>query len=130
MAVRDCFTGALLTLLVVPGLLTAQELTGFGERPRMEAVVLDRLPVLDGDVLNDPAWQGMQPATGFRQIQPAEGRPASQKTEVYLGYSDIALYIGVIAWDDKPSGIIALGQPSGLFTCRHRQLPDRYRRSA
>ncbi|MEX1266038.1 MAG: carbohydrate binding family 9 domain-containing protein, partial [Woeseia sp.] len=106
MAVRDCFTGALLTLLVVPGILTAQELTGFGERPRMEAAVLDRLPVLDGDVLNDPAWQGMQPATGFRQIQPAEGRPASQKTEVYLGYSDSALYIGVIAWDDNPSGII------------------------
>ncbi|MEX0707997.1 MAG: DUF5916 domain-containing protein [Woeseia sp.] len=106
MAVRDCFTGALLTLLVVPGILTAQELTGFGERPRMEAVVLDRLPVLDGDVLNDPAWQGVQPATGFRQIQPAEGRPASQKTEVYLGYSDSALYIGVIAWDDNPSGII------------------------
>ena len=72
----------------------------------MEAVVLDRLPVLDGDVLNDPAWQGMQPATGFRQIQPAEGQPASQKTEVYLAYSDRALYIGVVAWDDNPGGII------------------------
>ncbi len=104
--VREYFTGGLLALLLIPGLLTAQELTALGERPRMEAVVLDRLPVLDGDVLNDPAWQGMQPATGFRQIQPAEGRPASQKTEVYLAYSDRALYIGVVAWDDAPGGII------------------------
>jgi len=106
MGVREYFTGGLLALLAVPGLLTGQELATSVERPRMEAVVLDRLPVLDGDVLNDPAWRAVEPATGFQQIQPAEGRPASQKTEVYLGYSDSALYIGVIAWDDNPAGII------------------------
>ena len=31
---------------------------------------------------------------------------SSQKTEVLIGYSDTALYIGVIAHDDNPAGII------------------------
>lgn len=106
LGVRDCFTRGLLALLAAPGILAGQELAESGERPGVDAVVLDRLPTLDGDVLNDPAWQGVQPATGFRQIQPAEGRPASQKTEVFIGYSDSALYVGVIAWDDNPGGII------------------------
>ncbi len=105
-AVRDCVTCGLLALLAVSRVVTGQELTAFAERPSVNAVVLDRLPTLDGDVLNDPAWQGVQPATGFRQIQPSEGRPASQKTEVLIGYSDSALYVGVIAWDDNPGGII------------------------
>ncbi len=63
-------------------------------------------PVLDGDVLGDPAWQGVTPATGFWQVQPNEGEAATQKTEVYIGYLDDALYIGLVAYDDDPDGII------------------------
>jgi len=75
-------------------------------RPETEAVRLAAAPVLDGDVLGDPAWETVVPASGFWQIQPAEGRPASQKTEVFLGYTGESLYIGVVAWDDNPAGII------------------------
>jgi hypothetical protein len=39
-------------------------------------------------------------------VQPDEGRPASQRTEVFIGFDDEALYIGVIAYDDAPGSII------------------------
>ena len=76
------------------------------ERPVMQAFALDTAPVLDGTVLGDPAWAGLSPATGFWQVQPNEGQAATQKTEVFIGYSDNALYIGVVAYDDNPDGII------------------------
>ena len=76
------------------------------ERPVMQAYALETAPQLDGEVLADPAWQGLIPAAGFWQVQPDEGQPATQKTEVFIGYSDTALYIGVIAYDDDPDGII------------------------
>jgi Domain of unknown function (DUF5916) len=77
------------------------------ERPVMQAFALDTAPVLDGTVLDDPAWAGLSPATGFWQVQPDEGQPATQKTEVFIGYSENALYIGVVAYDDNPDGIIS-----------------------
>jgi len=75
-------------------------------RPVMQASTLEVAPVLDGEVLADPAWQSISPATGFWQVQPNEGQAATQKTEVFIGYADDALYIGVMAYDDDPKGII------------------------
>ncbi|MGD9265263.1 MAG: DUF5916 domain-containing protein [Lysobacterales bacterium] len=77
------------------------------ERPQMQAFELQSTPDLDGEVLGDPAWQGVMPATGFWQVQPDEGRPSTQKTEVRIGFLDDALYIGMVAYDDNPDGIIA-----------------------
>ncbi|MDJ0656584.1 MAG: DUF5916 domain-containing protein [Xanthomonadales bacterium] len=76
-----------------------------GDRPSLRALPLDTAPVLDG-VLQEPAWTDVEPATGFVQIQPDEGQPASQRTEVYLGYTADYLYIGVMAYDDSPDLII------------------------
>ncbi len=75
-------------------------------RPTTRAFSLSVAPTLDGDVAGDPAWQGVVPATGFTQVQPYEGEPASQRTAVYIGYTDTSLYIGVIAYDDDPSRLI------------------------
>ncbi len=75
-------------------------------RPEMSAYVLESAPVVDGVVLGDPAWTGVTPATRFWQVQPDEGRPASQRTEVYIGSAGSNLYVGVVAYDDDPAGII------------------------
>ena len=74
--------------------------------PVMRAQPLAEAPVLDGDVLGDEAWRGAEAATGFWQRQPDEGRPATQQTEVFVGFSDDALYIGLVAYDENPAGII------------------------
>ena len=76
------------------------------ERPAMEAFTLLSAPSLDGDVLGDPAWQGVTPASGFWQVQPNEGEAATQKTEVFIGFLEDSLYIGMVAYDDNPDGII------------------------
>lgn len=75
-------------------------------RPTTRAFSLSAAPILDGEVAGDAAWQGVVPATGFTQVQPYEGEPASQRTAVYIGYTDTSLYIGVIAYDDDPSRLI------------------------
>ncbi len=103
---RAAAAGASFILSLAAAVAAAQTAGPASPRPQTEAYALTRAPVLDGDVLGDPAWQNVVPASGFWQIQPAEGRPASQKTEVFVGFTDESLYIGVIAWDDNPAGII------------------------
>ena len=71
------------------------------------ANALTTQPVIDGNVLDDPAWQDAVPITDFWQTQPNAGRPASQRTEVFVGYTDSALLIGVVAYDDEPLEIIS-----------------------
>jgi hypothetical protein len=72
----------------------------------MQAGQLASAPLLDGTVAGDAAWDGIVPASGFWQVQPDEGQPASQKTQVFIGFLHDALYIGVIAYDEEPAGII------------------------
>ncbi len=74
--------------------------------PSTTAMPLVETPVIDGDVLTDPAWAQVPPTSGFYQVQPNEGQRATQRTEVWIGYSAEALYIGVVAYDDNPAGII------------------------
>ena len=76
------------------------------QRPTMHAFELQSMPVLDGEVLGDPSWQGVKPASDFWQVRPNEGQPATQKTEVYIGFIGDFLYIGMVAYDDNPEGII------------------------
>ena len=76
------------------------------DRPVIAAAKMTSIPVLDGKVLGDSAWSDLVPASGFWQVQPDDGERATQKTEVYVGYSDDALYIGVIAYDDDPDAIL------------------------
>ncbi len=76
-------------------------------RPVSEAQQLTSEPVIDGNVLNDPAWANITPITGFWQIQPVAGQPASQKSAVYVGYTKTALHIGFVGFDDSPQDIIS-----------------------
>ena len=75
-------------------------------RPDTQAYLLAVKPVLDGDVQNDPAWRSVQPTSGFLQVQPDLGEPASKKTEVFVGYTDTSLWIALIAYDESPDTII------------------------
>lgn len=76
------------------------------DRPSLRAVPLTTVPVIDGDVRNDPAWQAVAPASGFWQEQPNEGAPASEATEVRVGFTDDTLYVGVILFDRDPAAIV------------------------
>ena len=84
----------------------ARELTAAGV-PLTEAVAVADGPVMDGDVLSDPAYADARLATGFFQSRPFEGTPASERTEVRIVYTDDTLYFGVVCYTDDPSTIIA-----------------------
>ena len=72
-----------------------------------EAVSFLSRPVLDGNIKGESLWSGAKPMTGFVQVKPVEGAPASQKTEVFVGYTSDSLYVGVICYDEDPQSIIS-----------------------
>lgn len=94
-------------LAVVAGDAAAQAVASSARRPVAQANALTIAPTIDGNVAGDPAWQGARAIENFWQIQPQAGQPASQRTEVYVGFTDKALYIGVIAHDNEPLAIIS-----------------------
>jgi hypothetical protein len=63
-------------------------------------------PVLDGDVLIDPAYHDAALLTEFWQTTPDEGQPSTERTEVRIVHTRDTLYIGVICFDRSPSEII------------------------
>ena len=74
--------------------------------PVVRALGVETAPVVDGDVLNDPAYAGAMPATGFVQSRPFEGQPASERTEVRIVYTVDTIYFGVICYTADPGTII------------------------
>ncbi len=62
-------------------------------------------PTIDG-LLNDEAWAEATPIDTFTQIEPSEGQPASERTEVRILYTPTMIYIGVQCFDSEPSRIV------------------------
>ncbi len=88
--------------LVVPA---AAQAPAAAPARRMSARRADGAIVVDGN-LDEQAWQDATPASEFVQVEPAEGVPASERTEVRLLYDDQAIYVGVVCFDSDPSRII------------------------
>lgn len=74
--------------------------------PVAEAVGVEHSPRLDG-TLSDSLWQLAKPLTAFRQTEPYEGQPATEKTEVRVLYTARAVFFGIHCYDSEPSGIVA-----------------------
>ncbi len=55
--------------------------------------------------MDEPAWSVATPITDFRQYDPNEGQPASEKTEVRILIDDDAIYIGCRLYDREPGKI-------------------------
>ena len=82
-----------------------REMTAAGF-PVARAWRVEQAPLIDGDVLNDPAYEDASVNTGFRQNKPDEGQPASERTEVRIVYTNETLYVGVVCYVSDPSTII------------------------
>ncbi|MCY4027430.1 MAG: DUF5916 domain-containing protein [Acidobacteria bacterium] len=86
--------------------LAAREVTATGAPLTRPARVVEG-PEIDGDVLGDPVYAAAVTASGFVQSRPFEGRPASERTEVRIVYTDDTLYFGVVCYTEDPTTIIA-----------------------
>jgi len=103
---RICFFTAFCHLLIgTPGTAASNSQ---GEIPPnfAEATRVETAPKLDG-TLDDPLWKLAKPITDFRQKEPREGEPATERTEVRILYTQHAVYFGIQCFDSQPSKIIA-----------------------
>jgi len=62
-------------------------------------------PHLSGEI--DATWDSAVAVSDFHQREPFEGRPATEKTIVKIGYDKRYLYFAVYCYDTSPRGIIA-----------------------
>ncbi len=77
-----------------------------GENAVARPVRVDEPPKIDG-ILDESLWEDIEPITDFRQYEPVNGEPATERTEVRICYDDRFLYFGIRAFDSEPDKIIA-----------------------
>ncbi len=78
------------------------------ERRRVPATRLaaEERILLDGELI-EGVWSRVVPAGDFMQIDPDNGTPATERTEVRIAYDADALYLGVTCFDSEPERWIA-----------------------
>jgi len=102
-------------LLLAAGLLVlhlplpsqAQEVppTSPGARAEIRAVRTTSDISVDG-ILDEAVWQEAPAVTEFRQRWPADGAPATERTEVRVAYDGRAIYFGLVMFDSEPAKIM------------------------
>ena len=95
-------------VLLAGGLLAAVSLPSAAQSQGVHAATRAVTPAirLDGD-LSDPAWREAAVISEFVQREPTEGAPPTYRTEARVLYDDVALYVGVRAFDGDPDRILA-----------------------
>ena len=84
-----------------------QNLEAFENRRTMSAYRLQPGESIDLDgILDEEVWGRAEPASDFVQVEPDNGTPATERTEVRVVYTDDALYMGVICYDSNPDGMM------------------------
>lgn len=76
------------------------------------AIALSQSPVTDGVVSGDPVWDAQLPMSNFTQLRPDNGAPATHRTEVYFGFTQSALHIAFLCYQDDPSQLIVANDGS------------------
>ena len=89
-------------LLLLLAFIVGQQL--IAQKKSVEAHFIGQPLKIDG-VLNEAEYGKTNPATDFVQLQPYNGRPAMQNSEVYFFYDQTAIYIGAILYDSAPDSI-------------------------
>jgi hypothetical protein len=84
---------------------TGEDAARHGAVPTLQAVRTAEPIRIDGR-LDDAGWREAVPASEFRQLDPDEGQPATEKTELRIAYDDEAIYVGFRLFDSEPARIV------------------------
>lgn len=86
---------------------SGRNLADYELAPRVEAVRLapGETIAVDGR-LDEAAWERAVPATDFRQEDPDNGAPATERTEVRFLFSENSLFMSVICFDSSPDALM------------------------
>src|SRR5687767_9557954 len=69
------------------------------DAPRATATRLTGGTIRVDGSLSETQWQSAQPLSAFTQLDPQEGRPATERSDIRILYDDDALYIGATLYD-------------------------------
>ena len=72
----------------------------------IRAMGIDRPPRIDG-ALDEAVYVEIRPISGFTQIEPQNGAPASQQTEVWLLFDHAHVYVSARVWESEPDRMVA-----------------------
>ena len=97
------FLGILVGILGVSGMAAAAPQAA--APPELRAVRTAKPPVIDGR-LSDECWTLATAASDFTQLDPEEGQPATEQTEIRFAFDDDALYVAVRMFDREPQRIV------------------------
>ncbi|MBI3940732.1 MAG: carbohydrate binding family 9 domain-containing protein [Acidobacteria bacterium] len=83
------------------------KLEAFKGRPVLTAVRLEENESINVDGNQDEsAWQRAKPAADFRQMDPANGEAATERTEVRILFDRRRLYLSVLCLDSEPDKLM------------------------
>ena len=98
------FLAIAIALLLFPSLLDAHQ-----EGPGSHVVRAHRIgaapPRIDGR-LDDPVWLAAEPVSGFLQLEPERGAPATDDTRFHVAYDEHNLYVAFRCYDARPELIV------------------------
>ena len=77
------------------------------DQPTIRAVRLNPEEAISVDGrLDEAAWQRAEPVTDFKQFDPKNGEPATERTEIRIMFDRDYLYIGAKFFDSDPHGLL------------------------
>ena len=95
---------ALLLFIAYPLYLFAHP-EGMGEHVIEAYQIVGEPPQIDG-ILDDAVWQHTEPRSGFIQLEPSRGNPATDDTEFRIAYDVHNIYVAFRCYDAEPNKII------------------------
>jgi len=102
---KDLFQG-FIGILILFSFLSAEDFDPLNYKNRsITAVKLTEPLKLDG-ILDEEIYSTTT-STDFLQYVPDNGKPATEKTEMWIGYDESALYVGAKLWDSEPDKIVS-----------------------
>lgn len=97
--------GAVLGLLAV-FMVTAPAEAQTRERRAVTAYPVTTPIAIDG-TLDETFYRTVQPASDFIQIEPQDGAPATEKTEMWIGFDRDTLYLSFRCWESRMDRVVA-----------------------
>lgn len=98
-----CFVLILAVLVMISSALQGQG-TDKGQWT-VKPLRIQEPPQLDG-VLDERFWDSVGPIVDFRQQEPKDNEPATEKTEVRICYDQDNLYFGIRAYESEPDRLV------------------------
>ncbi|MES1260339.1 MAG: DUF5916 domain-containing protein, partial [Acidobacteriota bacterium] len=102
---RKWAIGLWMVSTVIPCAAQETQPTTVPSRPSLHIRRIEKPPVIDGKI-DDPAWADAPVIRDFTQVEPVEGAPPTEQTELLVTYDSDFLYIAIRCFDSQPELIL------------------------